>query len=766
MIEDYQIELSLGRADQVGLYLKADEQMAQRFGYSLFRNGFRNVPLMRPNRGAFDYFTYVSIPDSNLDKQGIRERLDAICREHCGAAAQQPSTAVDYADWRAGFDAYTQAYRTQHFLQPDVRPADAFDKGRAYELIRSGRYSEAEQYLQRFASDAPPSLVPAYLVYLYHAWHKPDEVVRVHTRYESLFRSSDVDRRIIEWIVEAYLSGTPPAPEKALAVLDDYLPEFQRQGVSERLLALRAQARALQGQLPHTVVDLRAYLIHTPSARLGEQYQALLEVISGLPAPVDQISALLDELAERIEPDGRWRIQLERSVLARRDERLADALAFLHPVIESPPPEMEVGEQDALRLDAAGLHLDLGQPQEALAALGLVVPENLAPGEQRDYWAMVGRAHLAVEQPGAAVEALHRAYELGTRDPDLLQPLARLAYQAEDWPLASEVYTVLLESDIEPEPQDQLYAGILAWLGDDPAQAKDLLSDALSTWPCESGPSDALALAHQALVESLVALRAPAEEVTAAIGAWIDVLVAQDDLDGLSDLVELISSFGLERPTTFALLEPLEPSLSDHSVGRQRLAQRYVQILCAEVDASLRQGQALPGYVLDLRRGLFALDRAQLDFAQEYLEDELASAREAELIAAEFDLEPAETESLDLSDRWVALIGGYAPMRRRVREILEQDYQLGRFTEVAPSWEDHVDQDRVAEAVQGADLIVVVHRCMKHDGTDALVAAVEGTELTERVRHAAGKGQSSVLRTVLECFGHKCLTGSLQDDQE
>jgi hypothetical protein len=50
--------------------------------------------------------------------------------------------------------------------------------------------------------------------------------------------------------------------------------------------------------------------------------------------------------------------------------------------------------------------------------------------------------------------------------------------------------------------------------------------------------------------------------------------------------------------------------------------------------------------------------------------------------------------------------------------------------------------------VRGADLIVVVHRCIKHDGTDALKAVVDGTVLEDRVEYADGKGQSSVIRAV------------------
>lgn len=752
MIEAYRIEPSRGKADQVGLFLKADEQMANRFRTLLWQNGFNSVRLMPSWDVAYPYFTFVSMPDSGLDKRSIQARLDGQCRAHCSTAEQQPLVVVDYETWHADFTANVQAYRAQHFLQPDVRPADAFDKGHAYELIQSGRYDEAEQYLERIANDAPLSLAPVYLIYLYHASHRPDEVVRVHTRYESLFRSSDVDRRVIEWIVQAYLSAIPPAPERALIVLDDYLPEFQRQGVSERLLAMRAQARALQGQLPDTVSDLRAYLIHTPSARLGEQCQGLLEVISGMPAPVDQISALLDELADHIEQGAHWRIQLTRSALARLDGRLTSALLFLQPVLDAPPPNLDPGRLDIVRLDAADLHLKLSQPQEAMAALELVTPRRLEPGELRSYWGMVGQVRLAAGQPELAIEALHRAYELGAQAPDLLHALARLACQAEDWSLAGQVYRDLLAAGIEPEIHDRLYTGILAWLEDDPQEAVKLLSDIPTTWDHNVWSNDALTLAHQALFDSLVAMRVPTEDLMPCISSWIDVLVAHNDLDGLSQLIDLISSLTLERITTFALLETSESLFIDHAIHRQHLAQVYVRILCAEVDASLRRGQALPTYVLDLRRGLFELDRQQFEFADEYFRDELGRARTAGLLDAEFDLEPTALPELDLSNRKITLVGGYEPVRRRVREILLHTYHLGQITEVPPSWEVNVDETRTAQSVRNSDLIVVVHRCIKHDGTDSLAAAVNGTELESRVRYAAGKGQSSIIRAVCDYF--------------
>lgn len=761
MIEDFEINVSLGYSDQVGLFVRADDKMAQRFRNLLWRNGLNSIPYLPSKVDRFTHFTYVSLPDSNLDKQGVYQRLRPLCEQHCLSAREEPSTAPDYTKWRQDFQSYVASYSAQRVPKPDKLSEDAFDKAYAYNLIRSSSYEQAEIYLNRFATDTPPALVPAYLVYLYHEWHRPDQVAEVHRQYAAHLHAGDVDHRVIEWVVSAYLRLSPPKPEQALATLDIFLPEFQRQGVAERLLGLRAQARALQGRLPETMSDLQSYINRAPSEKLTEQLSDLLEVISGLQASASEIEALLDKLAACIEPKEQWQIELEKSALARRSGNREAALTHLSTVLSIAPSTLDDALINTLRLDIAGLHLDLCQPQRAMTWLEEIVPERLKENERRAYWRLRGLALVTMESPDA-LEALHHAYQLGGRQPDVLQPLARLAYRTEDWDLAQQIYAELIESGFEASIEDQLYAGILAWLGEEPYQAVKLLENAIPTLSQKSDPSSELLIAHEALTESLRSIGSSPENVARAISDWTDTLMALNDQDGLERLAVYIPEASLDRETAFALLEAIEPVLDDHTAAKENLAQAYAQLLYDEVDIALRQGKKLPDYTLDLRRGLFQLDRERFDFIQEYLQDELGRARDAELVEADFDLEPPDEPALDLSDRWVALIGGYEPVRRRVGEILAQDYDLGRFTEVPPSWEARVDQNRVAEAVRGADLIVVVHRCLKHDETDALRAVVEGTALEERVRYADGKGQSSILRSLRGYFqpnkGHRGTT--------
>ncbi|MBU1746435.1 MAG: hypothetical protein KKA73_01980, partial [Chloroflexi bacterium] len=607
MIEDFAIDTSLGQKDQIGLFIKANDETAQRFHRLLWQNGLSGLRDYMPSkRSGFTHFTYVSAPDSGLDKQGIRQRLNSLCQAHCTGSA--PSTAPDYDSWRTGFDTYVRSYRAQDLPRLGEHPVDAFDKAHAYVLIQSAHYAEAEGYLRHFATDEPPALVPAYLVYLYHAWRRPDEVTAIHARYLSHLHAGDVDRRVIEWIVEAYLGSEPPSPERALSVLDDFLPEFQRQGVADRLLALRAQARALQGHLPQTVPDLRTYIVQAAMPVLIDQLENLLEVVAGLPAPVSDVAELLHELAARVEPGQQWRIALAQSALARRANNLDEALAHLRTVLDTPPPDLEPAVLNTLCLDAATLYLSLEQSQNAVEVLDRIALEELLPGEHGTYWGLLGRARV-VTQPATALAPLRQAYEFGLRTPEVLQPLARLAYQAEDLGLAQRAYTDLLQTGFEPGAQDRLYAGILAWLDSDYAQAVELLAPVLDEQSLDPSISDVLAPAYEALVASRLAVGAAASEVAVALTGWTDVLMSQGDQDGLVRLAENVIEAKLDRPATFALLESIEPSLAEHHDGRQWLAQAYFSLLCAEVDASLRQGRALPTYVLDLRRGLFELDR-------------------------------------------------------------------------------------------------------------------------------------------------------------
>lgn len=762
MIEKYVIDPKRGYPDrehpneyQVGLFIVADDDMAQRFRRMLWHNGLHSLPidLLPPKKPEFTHFTFVSAPDSGLKKGGIYKRLKPLCEKHCTQLSGHSEDSPEYEAWQTAFERYIRDYRNRRYASLDEEDAgETFEKSKAYELIQSRRYEEAERYLSAFATDAPPFLVPAYMVYLYHVWGRPDKVIEAHRRYGSHINAGDVDHRVTEWIVRAYLSISPPKPEQALAVLDDFLPEFQRQRVAEPLLALRAQARAMQGWLPQTVSDLQNYVVQASERELNRRLEDVLDVVAGLNAPAGAVDRLLETVASQLDSSARWRIDLERSRRACRANRPGEALSHLQSIIGEASYELTPADLDALRLSAADLHLSLDDPQAAVNVLESVTSEDFSSDERRAYWALKGQA-LADIEPNAALRALRQAYDAGTRRPEVLRPLAQLAYQAHDAKLAWRVYADLLHTGFEPSYEDQFYAGILAYyVENDLAQAISHLRLVLGRPSAEDFPVDTLMMAYETLTECLLEDQASSAEIVDAVSSWIDVMVSKSDLDGLIELIERIPGFGLDPPTVFDLLEAIEPVVSSDAVGRERLVEEYAKLFWDEVDISLRQFNLLPEYVLDLRRALFVLDREQFDFAQDYLEEELKAARDADLVEPDFELEPSERPALDLQDRWIAVVGGYAPMRRRVQEVLRSEHDLGRFTEVPPSWEAHVDQGRVREAVDGADLIIVVYRCMKHSGSDALQTVVEGTELKQRVRYAAGKGQSSVLRAVRKYF--------------
>ena len=86
-------------------------------------------------------------------------------------------------------------------------------------------------------------------------------------------------------------------------------------------------------------------------------------------------------------------------------------------------------------------------------------------------------------QPSGELVPAPLAEELTPRESEVLQLLARLAYRNADLDLAQRAYADLLQAGFEAEIQDRLYAGILAWLDDDPTRAVDLLRGAFAELP-------------------------------------------------------------------------------------------------------------------------------------------------------------------------------------------------------------------------------------------------------------------------------------------
>jgi hypothetical protein len=235
IIDDYHIDPRWGYDNQVGLYIQGEEQTVRQFYWALQQAGFQCFPGSKPpDRPEFSHFAYVSIRDKAINEQGNAEKLYNFCKKHCPSCPHPPPP---YKTWRISFDASINDYKMKNFTQSPSLSSASFDKPHAYALIASSHYDEAEAYLQRFADDVPAALVPTYLVYLYHEWHHPEKVIATHHRYEDSFRASDPDHHVVMWIAEAYLAQEQP--DRAMSVLNEFLPEFQRQGVAEALLILR-----------------------------------------------------------------------------------------------------------------------------------------------------------------------------------------------------------------------------------------------------------------------------------------------------------------------------------------------------------------------------------------------------------------------------------------------------------------------------------------------------------------------------------------------
>lgn len=108
--------------------------------------------------------------------------------------------------------------------------------------------------------------------------------------------------------------------QSPLGVLDDFLPEFQRQGVAENLLTYRTQARLIQGKLPQNLDEMRRFIENSSSEKLLEQLDALLDMVTTFVDKLPNISELLNQIEVKVAPKSVWKIDKARAELAHQDD--------------------------------------------------------------------------------------------------------------------------------------------------------------------------------------------------------------------------------------------------------------------------------------------------------------------------------------------------------------------------------------------------------------------------------------------------------------
>lgn len=244
------------------------------------------------------------------------------------------------------------------------------------------------------------------------------------------------------------------------------------------------------------------------------------------------------------------------------------------------------------------------------------------------------------------------------------------------------------------------------------------------------------------------------EEQKQLCAYWIESAIYRHSLDAFRSITTFIlrqEQWPFEA--RFTLIDPLEAEIVEHIEAKGlkgELANAYVTHLVSEIDRCIRLQQPLPSYADDLRRALYYLDPKQFDFIDYYIRESIEDARKRALVETEFTLVP-EPVRLDLRGKRITLIGGNERVRRQVEQLVYDQFSLEDLREVAPSWEQRVDKEKVKYAVNGADLIVVVWKQMKHDMKDALDTCLDKKQ-KQLVRYPLGHGTSSIIRVIHDFF--------------
>lgn len=111
---------------------------------------------------------------------------------------------------------------------------------------------------------------------------------------------------------------------------------------------------------------------------------------------------------------------------------------------------------------------------------------------------------------------------------------------------------------------------------------------------------------------------------------------------------------------------------------------------------------------------------------------------------------PIITESLDLSDFRLALVGGHPTTRRGVIQELQNHYGLKHFVEIPRMNEVNTTRNRVKSKIYRCNLVVLITGYMSHRLTEIVFSLKDAGALAGEVLQLNCKGKSGVLRGILD----------------
>ena len=113
------------------------------------------------------------------------------------------------------------------------------------------------------------------------------------------------------------------------------------------------------------------------------------------------------------------------------------------------------------------------------------------------------------------------------------------------------------------------------------------------------------------------------------------------------------------------------------------------------------------------------------------------------------------SETVELSQLKLALVGGHDSTRRGVISELSQRYGLRKWVELPPFSKHSLGRNNVKAKICDCDLIVLITGYMKHKQTDHIVQLHNAGALSGDVLMLTCRGKSGVVREILAHVGRK-----------
>lgn len=168
------------------------------------------------------------------------------------------------------------------------------------------------------------------------------------------------------------------------------------------------------------------------------------------------------------------------------------------------------------------------------------------------------------------------------------------------------------------------------------------------------------------------------------------------------------------------------------------------------LEYSDREIAQLKGQNLELKQAQEALQlrvwdlEEQIEALLEYIANEFANVATVDVV------NPANATGVDLSDLYLALVGGHDATRREVIRELTECYGLKKWVELPPFERGSSGVARIRSRVERCDLIVVITGYMNHKLTDCINRLKVSGALSGDVMLVSCRGKTGVVRAILQ----------------